>query len=62
MWPADAERAGKEHIDVVTLAVFGMCNWGYQWFDPKGTLSAGEIADDYADLFIAGLSARGGGR
>jgi AcrR family transcriptional regulator len=59
-WPSGRGAKANAHIDVVTLAVFGMCNWGYQWFDPKGPLSANEIADEYADLIIAGLSARGG--
>jgi AcrR family transcriptional regulator len=58
-WPALADR-GEDHVDVMTLGIFGMCNWGYQWFDPKGPLPADVIADDYADLVIAGLSARGG--
>lgn len=49
-----------DHVDVLAMAVFGMCNWGYQWFDPKGALRADEIAEDYADLVIDALSARGG--
>jgi AcrR family transcriptional regulator len=52
----------EEHTDVLTLAVFGMCNWGYQWFDPKGALKAEEIAEDYADLVIDAFSMRGEGR
>lgn len=58
-WPGAASR-GEEHIDVITLGIFGMCNWGYQWFDPKGPLPADVIADDYADFVMAGLSAQGG--
>jgi len=57
-WPG-ASTESPERVDVMTLAIFGMCNWGYQWFDPEGPLPADVIADDYADLVIAGLSARG---
>jgi TetR/AcrR family transcriptional regulator, cholesterol catabolism regulator len=59
---AKGASVSKEHVDVLTLAIFGMCNWGYQWFDPKGTLKADEIAEDYADLVIDAFSMRGGGR
>jgi TetR/AcrR family transcriptional regulator, cholesterol catabolism regulator len=59
-WPTPTSGAVDEDLDVITLAIFGMCNWGYQWFDPNGRLSASEIAEKYADLVISGLSARGG--
>lgn len=62
VWPHKRGAKADDHVDVVTLAIFGMCNWGYQWFDPDGPLSAAEIADDYADLITAALSARGGKR
>lgn len=48
--------ADSAHIDVLTLAVFGMCNWGYQWFAPGGPLQASEIADTYAELVLAAFS------
>jgi AcrR family transcriptional regulator len=38
------------------LAVFGMCNWAYQWYKPGGTASA-EIADVFFDLLTNGLNA-----
>jgi TetR/AcrR family transcriptional regulator, cholesterol catabolism regulator len=53
-----AGGSSSAHTEVLTLAVFGMCNWGYQWFDPDGPLKASQIADDYADLVVAGFSAR----
>lgn len=43
---------------VTTLAIFGMCNWAYQWYDPSGPLSTGDIADTMFDLLIGGLEAR----
>jgi hypothetical protein len=55
---ADGRSLGDEHVDVLTLGVFGMCNWGYQWFEERGPLAADVIADDYADLVVAGF--RGG--
>lgn len=57
----DVKRAKVEgdHVDVLTLAIFGMCNWGYQWFDADGPMRAGEIADDYGDLVIDAFSFMG---
>lgn len=41
---------------IASFALFGMCNWAYQWFSTDGALSASAIADLYADLFLHGLA------
>lgn len=38
-----------------TLLVLSAGNWLYQWFRPGGTLSADDVADQFADMIIAGL-------
>lgn len=43
---------------LTTLAVFGMCNWAYQWYRPDGPLSTREIAERYFDLLFEGLARR----
>jgi AcrR family transcriptional regulator len=40
---------------LVTLALFGMCNWAYQWFDVRGRYTADEIAETYWRLFLTGI-------
>lgn len=57
----DVKRAKVEgsHVDVLTLAIFGMCNWGYQWYDAGGPMSADEIAEDYSDLVLDAFSYMG---
>ena len=51
---ADGEfRGGDPRL--VALAVFGMCNWAYQWYRPDGDRSTREIADSSYDLVINGL-------
>jgi len=40
---------------LTTLAVFGMCNWAYQWYRPDGPLSPREIAERFFDLLLNGL-------
>jgi TetR/AcrR family transcriptional regulator, cholesterol catabolism regulator len=39
------------------LAVFGMCNWAYQWYRPDGDLRPREIAYQFWDLFLRGVRA-----
>jgi hypothetical protein len=40
---------------LATLAVFGMCNWAYQWYRPGGALSPDALADFFFDLLFNGL-------
>lgn len=41
---------------LVTLAIFGMCNWSYQWFRIDGPLAPREIAALFWTLIFEGLS------
>ena len=54
-----AEGAFRE-LDpaLVTLALFGMCNWAYQWYRPDGRLTSEAIAELFFDLFTHGLTRR----
>lgn len=47
-------------IRLTTLAIFGMCNWAYQWYQPNGSLEPSEIAELFHSLLCRGLSAGGG--
>lgn len=40
---------------LTTLAVFGMCNWAYQWYSVDGSLTPREIAERFFDLLFTGL-------
>jgi AcrR family transcriptional regulator len=42
--------------DVTTLAVFGMCNWAYQWWRPGGATDSVLTAQKMWDLVIRGLA------
>jgi AcrR family transcriptional regulator len=60
---------GIFHFDdarLTLLAFLGMINYSYQWFDPKGRVPPGKIADHFADIFMSGVKAskapRSGGR
>lgn len=41
---------------LTTLAIFGMCNWAYQWYSTDGELSPREIAGRFWDLLQAGVA------
>lgn len=40
------------------LAITGMTNWAYTWYDPAGTLTVDEIADVFVDLLRHGVAAK----
>jgi TetR/AcrR family transcriptional regulator, cholesterol catabolism regulator len=52
---------GGEFRDVdpeaATMAVFGVCNWAYQWWRPGGTADPAHTAQKMWDLIIRGLTA-----
>jgi TetR/AcrR family transcriptional regulator, cholesterol catabolism regulator len=47
--PVDAKFA--------TLALFGMCNWAYQWYRADGQLRSREIGYVFWDMLLRGLAA-----
>jgi AcrR family transcriptional regulator len=41
----------------MVMLFFGTINWTYTWYDRKGSIAPGELADAIADLYLAGLAA-----
>jgi AcrR family transcriptional regulator len=57
-------KKGSRLVDttVATYALFGMMNWIYNWYDPRGKLSVSQLVDNITRLFLSGfLSHEGGG-
>jgi TetR/AcrR family transcriptional regulator, cholesterol catabolism regulator len=50
---------GKGNVDltVATFALFGMMNWIYNWYDPRGKLSVRDLVDNLTRLFLNGFLA-----
>ena len=44
--------------EAATLAVFGICNWAYQWWRPGGATDPALTAQKMWDLVIRGLGAK----
>ncbi|MDQ1559971.1 MAG: hypothetical protein QOD32_3031 [Pyrinomonadaceae bacterium] len=52
-----AQHGHKVDLTVATYALFGMMNWIYNWYDPRGKLSVGDLVDNLARLFLSGFLA-----
>jgi TetR/AcrR family transcriptional regulator, cholesterol catabolism regulator len=51
-----AERVFRDvDVQLVTLALFGMVNWSYQWYSPGGTKTAEEITESFLSLVMDGI-------
>jgi hypothetical protein len=53
------EQTGAAQVDltVATYALFGMMNWIYNWYDPRGKLKVAELVDNVTRLFLRGFVA-----
>jgi AcrR family transcriptional regulator len=47
----------KIDLTVATYALFGMMNWIYNWYDPKGKLPITELVENFTRLFLSGFLA-----
>ncbi len=45
----------KADLTITVHALLGMVNWITRWYRPEGRLTAAQIADQFADLFLNGL-------
>ena len=46
---------GGNDVKLLTFAMMGAVNWIPRWFKPEGAATSQEIADRFADFFVAGL-------
>ena len=52
------QGSGSEvDLTVATYALFGMMNWIYNWYDPRGKLKVSELVDNVTRLFLHGFVA-----
>jgi AcrR family transcriptional regulator len=49
------QNGSPPDLTVATYALFGMMNWIYNWYDPQGKLSVGELVDSITKLFLSGF-------
>lgn len=51
--PALKRKNGQ--AKAAAMLLFGMINWTHTWFDPKGAVSPGALAEMAADVVLGGL-------
>jgi TetR/AcrR family transcriptional regulator, cholesterol catabolism regulator len=51
------ESRSEVDLTVATYALFGMMNWIYNWYDPRGKLAVSELVDNVTRLFLHGFVA-----
>ena len=56
---AQAHQDSRQKLDLTaaTYALFGMMNWIYNWYDPRGKLSVNDLVDNITRLFLKGFLA-----
>ena len=55
-------RQTQIDLTVSTYALFGMMNWIYNWYDPRGKLTVAELAQNLTRLFVNGFLDSGAGK
>lgn len=51
-----------DNPNLAAMAFFGMCNWGYQWYQADGPESAAGVGEYVWSIYTAGVLAPGAGR
>ena len=49
----DAARADNH---VAAYALFGMMNWIYTWYDPAGRIKPAQLAEQFSEMFLHGIT------
>ena len=51
-------HARKSTLDltVATYSLFGMMNWIYNWYDPRGKLKVHDLSQHLTQLFLGGFA------
>lgn len=51
-----AEEFRDVDVELVALAVLGMCNWTYQWLDAGGERSTTDVTEGFWRIVMSGIS------
>lgn len=49
------EPIPKGRLTALTFILFGMCNWIYSWYDPKGYVNPQKLSEMIYNIFLRGL-------
>jgi AcrR family transcriptional regulator len=48
----------REELKAMAFLLFGMCNWTYHWYDPKGPIKPEELSRITWMVFLKGITER----
>jgi len=51
----DQGKDNKAQVTSLTFLLFGMCNWIYSWYDPKGAISPEDLSKMIWTVFLKGV-------
>jgi len=49
-------KTDKAQVTSLTFLLFGMCNWIYSWYDPKGAISPENLSKMIWTVFLKGVN------
>ncbi|MEJ7616933.1 MAG: TetR/AcrR family transcriptional regulator [Pyrinomonadaceae bacterium] len=49
------DARARVDLTVATYALFGMMNWMYNWYDPRGKISVAELVENLTRIFMNGF-------
>jgi len=49
----------REELKALAFLLFGMCNWTYHWYDPKGAIKPDKLSRIIWTVFLKGITERG---
>ena len=50
------DRVNEGELTALTFSLFGMCNWIYTWYNPKGSVSPEQLSEIIFGTFTKGVS------
>ena len=54
---AGRQKLPDSRITVITFLLFGICNWIFSWYDPKGSVTAASLSEIIWKIFLNGVEA-----
>lgn len=52
----DRSEIGKGKVASLSFLLFGMCNWTYSWYNPKGPVSPEKLSELIWTVFLDGIN------
>ena len=50
-------RIPENKLTAIAFTLFGMCNWVYSWYDPKGPIKPPELSEIICEIFLTDVKA-----